>query len=348
MDSLRTCYYIENSFLKPLLEDQNVTDISYNGNDIFYMDNIHGRQKSEIKIDFTQAKDFIRQIANLTEKQFSFQNPKLDVSVGRYRINALHYSVARKDNNDALNFSIRIASSKLKITENSGFISDVLVEFFDILLKSRVSIVLGGQTGCGKTEFQKYLLYRMKPNTRVIVVDNVLELDLSNLNPSIDLNIWQSNEEKSDISMQALIKNALRSNPDWLIAAEARGEEMVDVLNSALTGHPIITTIHALNCDSMPMRMTRMVMMGDKKADYEDIFQDISYNLRFYVYLKRKINSEGNVVRYISEISYLDGKEMKPIYKGGKEEKYWRFTRQIEEFLDIEDCSQTFKERFLN
>ena len=38
----RLVNYIEESFLKPLLEIDTITDISYNGVSIFYMDNILG------------------------------------------------------------------------------------------------------------------------------------------------------------------------------------------------------------------------------------------------------------------------------------------------------------------
>ena len=39
MDVDRLVDYLENSFLKDLLKKESVTDISYNGQDIFYVDN---------------------------------------------------------------------------------------------------------------------------------------------------------------------------------------------------------------------------------------------------------------------------------------------------------------------
>ena len=135
MNSMKLINFIENSFVKSLVLNPNVSDISYNGDSIFYLDNEYGRRKSDIQISFDIAKDFVRQIANLSEKQFSFQSPQLDVSFGRYRFNALHQSIAKRSNEDVINFSIRIGSTKLKITENSGFLPHVLVEFLDILIK---------------------------------------------------------------------------------------------------------------------------------------------------------------------------------------------------------------------
>ena len=64
--------FIENSFLYELIKDEDITDISFNGYSLYYLHNFKGRKESKIKISNTDAKDFIRQIANLTEKQFSF------------------------------------------------------------------------------------------------------------------------------------------------------------------------------------------------------------------------------------------------------------------------------------
>lgn len=76
--------YIENSFLSPLLVDKDITDISYNGVSFFYVHNEKGRLKADIKVSNDVVMDFIRQIANFSEKQFSYTVPMLDVSIGKY------------------------------------------------------------------------------------------------------------------------------------------------------------------------------------------------------------------------------------------------------------------------
>ena len=347
MDVLKAVNYLEESFLKDLLTNPKVTDISYNGEDIFYVDNDFGRLKSEIAIERSVAKDFVRQIANLSEKQFSFQSPKLDVSLGRYRFNALHQSICRKNNEESVSFSIRIASSSLKFNESDS-LSKELKGLLKVLIDSNVSIVIGGQTGSGKTELQKYLISLMKENTRTIVIDNILELDQFKTTQCVDLNIWQVDEKREDASIENLVRNALRSNPDWLIVAESRGKEMLDVLNSSLTGHPIITTLHAFDVNTMPNRMVRMVMMNEQKMLFKDIYNDISYHMRFYIYLKRKYLNDGFVSRYISSICYLNTHGMEEIYSSdGTEKKYSLLSKEAMKMLDLSKASDSFKATFI-
>ena len=347
MDVIKAINYLEESFLKDLLINPKVTDISYNGEDVFYVDNDFGRLKSDICIERQVAKDFVRQIANLSEKQFSFQSPKLDVSIGRYRINALHQSICRKNNEESVCFAIRIASSSLKFNEKDS-LSDEAKELLQVLINSNVSIVIGGQTGSGKTELQKYLISLMKENTRTIVIDNILELDQFKTEQCLDLNIWQVDEKREEASIENLVRNALRSNPDWLIVAESRGKEMLDVLNSSLTGHPIITTLHAFDIYSMPHRMVRMVMMNEQKMNFEDVYNDISYHMRFFIYLKRKYLNDGYVSRYISSISYLNNHNMEIIYDSdGNLKEYKALSKEAVKMLDLSNVSDLFKATFM-
>ena len=348
MDVKKLIEYMESSFLRELVLLESVTDISYNGESIYYIDNRFGRLKWSTEVEPQLVKDFIRQIANLSEKQFSFQSPELDVSFGKYRLSALHQSICRKNNVECVCFSIRISSSKVRIEENERFFPKEVIDLLDVLINSNVSIVIGGLTGSGKTELQKYLLMKMPENTRTIVIDNILELDQLKIDRNLDLNIWQVDDNRSKTSVQSLVRTALRSNPDWLIVAESRGKEMLEVLNSSLTGHPIITTIHALDIESMPYRMVRMVMMNEQKMDFNDVYQDIAYHLRFYIYMKRKYLNNGAVLRYISSIAYLNGKDMEEIYgSDGENKKYKSLSAKALTLLNISHASDLFKKTYL-
>ena len=306
MDSEKIVNYIESSFLQELLKDENITDISYNGSSIYYLHNLEGRKLSKIQISSGDAKDFIRQVANITEKQFSYQSPIVDVTAGKYRLNAVHNSIGRYKEDQSITFSLRIASNKPRITDESDFLTKELISLIKALTHSKIPIVIGGITGSGKTEFQKYLFTKMEPATRLIVIDNVLELSQTDNTDILDMNIWQADDKNISSSINMLVKNALRSNPDWLIIAESRGGEMLEILNSVMTGHPVITTIHSQSAEAMPNRIARMVMMNDRRSDYQEVLQDVYDNFPVHIYLKRTINKSNHVQRYIDSVAVFD------------------------------------------
>ena len=312
----RLLSFIETSFLKPLLDVDTITDITYNGVSIFYMDNNLGRRKSNIVITSDKAIDFIRQIANLAERQFSFTSPTLDISIARYRINAQHSSIVRVGDEKSISFAIRIASKEIRIRNDDNFLDDKSREILFDAISNKKSIVIAGPTGSGKTELQKYLISNLEDYSRVIIIDNVQELDYVRFNPNLDVTSWQISPSIPQGNAQELIRNALRNNPDWIVVAESRGKEMSDVLNAVMSGHPIITTLHARSAEMIPHRMLRLVQMNNHEDKAEDILTDIYEHIDYYVYLERKISKDKKVVRYVDSVASIDeNHQLKTIYK---------------------------------
>jgi len=311
----KTISYIETSFLSVLFSDKNITDISYNGVSFFYVHNEKGRLKADISVSNEEVMNFIRQIANYSEKQFSYTVPLLDVSIGKYRINAVHSSIVRVENEKACSFAIRIGSKETRIKYDSDFLSKEGEQILIDCLNKGESIVIAGPTGSGKTELQKYLLSKVRKYSRVIVIDNIQELENLRQYEDLDLTSWQVSPNNNNASVQELIKNALRSNPDWLVVAESRGKEMNDALNSVMTGHPIITTIHAKSLEAIPKRICRMVMQADTTQKYDDIYEDVFDHIKYYVFLNRIYDKE-KVERFVDSIGELqkDG-SMKVLYR---------------------------------
>ena len=115
-----------------------------------------------------------------------------------------------------------------------------------------------------------------------------------------------------------------------------------------MTGHPIITTFHAFDIEGMPKRMARMVMMNEQKQDYETVLKDIYYNFRFYVYLKREIQGDGKVLRFISEVAEIDEKGIKNTFYSFKKghKRIGKIRESSLERLNYED-NQFFFDTFV-
>ena len=310
---------IESSFLAPLLSFPNVTDVSYNGEAIFYEDAERGRQKADLTVSNEEVGAFLRQIANFSEKQFSYMSPILDVSFSRYRLNATYQSLTRVRDAKAYSFALRLEREGSVLRDDDDlFWGKARIPLLEAL-ERRESIVIAGETGAGKTELQKYLLLHLPKATRVIVIYNVEELELSR-SPDLDLTSWQVDERLPSADFPHLIRNALRNNPDYLLVAESRGAEMLDALNAVMSGHPIITTLHAKDIHSIPTRMARMVLMGPERLLLEDVLADIYHHFSWMVFLSKRF-VDGRVIRRIEQLGYADEKtgRIEIVYQAGKE-----------------------------
>ena len=69
MDVKKLIEYMESSFLRELVLLESVTDISYNGESIYYIDNRFGRLKWSTEVEPQLVKDFIRQTDSIFSKE---------------------------------------------------------------------------------------------------------------------------------------------------------------------------------------------------------------------------------------------------------------------------------------
>ncbi len=92
-----------------------------------------------------------------------------------------------------------------------------------------------GGTGAGKTTLLRAILNEVS-GERIITLEENFELALTG--NAVALKTRESNHEGvGEITLSSLLRNALRMRPDRIVIGEARGEELVLLLQSLNTGH---------------------------------------------------------------------------------------------------------------
>lgn len=298
-----------------LLEEEGVTDISFNGSAVYYYSSAKGRMYFG-PYHAGEALHLIRTIANLTNQLFTYQNPILDVVFDKYRLSAVHPLIGRSEDNTVTTFAIRIASDDKDLLIKKGVIDKTKASIIKSLVNRGQSILIAGQTSVGKTELQKYVIGTLRDNSRVLIIDQGTELAvLKKLYPRLDITLWNYDDKNADTSLESLIKAALRFNPDYLVIAEARGKEILDIYNAALSGHPSILTLHSESEKLVYQRL--LSMMGFKQGLLEKQVKEAFPSI---IYLSKK-EVEGGIKRKIKAITYYDENNEKEIYLYSDEEE---------------------------
>ena len=116
----------------------------------------------------------------------------------------------------------------------------------ELVLQKRGLIILAGATGTGKsTTLASMLEYRNQRMTgHILTIEDPLEFLFSNKKSIVN----QREVGRDTHSLQVGLKNALRQAPDCILIGEIRDREtMTAALSYALSGHLVLSTLHANN-----------------------------------------------------------------------------------------------------
>ena len=137
---------------------------------------------------------------------------------------------------------------------SSGFGTKEEIEFLQMCLNHGISMLIAGSTGSGKTTLMNVLLETVPPNDRIYTIESgARELDLvrkDSVSGRIKNNVIHtkakpSNAENSNITQEKLVVYSLRFDPKIICVGEIRDSEAYNAVESILTGHTGIATVHS-------------------------------------------------------------------------------------------------------
>ncbi|MDF2558071.1 MAG: type secretion system protein [Bacillales bacterium] len=311
---------LKDSFLNEFLSDNGITDISFNGSSLNLQHNLKGRFRAGMQPDAKDVFQLIKRIADIQGKDFTPTNPILDTELSYIRVNAIHDSISEK----GISFSIRLSPPRLALKDPSDVSTEEVSQLLKVLIEAKTNIIISGSTGSGKTELQKTLVGFIPNHQKITLIEDTRDSHLKTLYPEKDINSWKTLKEyhrENTITEYELIKAGLRNNPDWILVSETRGLEAYEMLESALTGHSILTTIHSNSAEQIPSRLIRMICRGYKLNELL-LGKDIVSALRFGIHMQTVFTEQG-IKRFIKEIvEFVDfndkGALAIPIYQSSR------------------------------
>ncbi len=183
----------------------------------------------------------------------------------------------------------------INLGELSYSIAARLWLYVDGLRVRPANILIGGMPATGKTTLLNAMLSFFRPETRLVVIEETYELNTETQENTVRL------ETNPEITLEELVKNALRMRPDTIIIGEVRGREAKDMLTAMNIGKIVMGTIHASNARDVIQRLQHTPMNVD---------QDIIPLIDAIVMLS-EINNKMRFTRKVSQISEISGIETK-------------------------------------
>ena len=285
---------------KPLLDDDDITDISYcNHGQIWVRSLTDGSKRVEIEgLNDAFVEKIAFQCSNVMGTTFNNAKPFLDAESTELRLNFVHESIAT----NGIAAVIRKTPAKIRLNKEKLISEDYFTaNIHDILMKcveGHCNIMVSGETGSGKTEFVKYLASHTKENEKIITIEDTLELHLDKIFPHRDIVAMKTNNVAS---YSDVLVTCMRQNPKWILLSEVRSAEAVTaVRNSISSGHNILSTIHADKASSIPYRMYSLL---ESDIDVDQFLNTIYRYIQLGVHIKAYYSKEyGKFHREVDEV----------------------------------------------
>ncbi|MFN2120005.1 MAG: CpaF family protein, partial [Anaerolineales bacterium] len=187
-----------------------------------------------------------------------------------------------------------------------GSITQEALQFMKACVEARMNIVISGGTGSGKTTFLNIISAFIPNDERIVTIENAAELQLRQEHV-VTLESRPPNiEGRGEVTIRALVINALRMRPDRIIVGEIRDEAALDMLQAMNTGHDgSMTTLHSNGPRDSLARLETMVLMAGMELPSRAVREQVASAINVVVHQERMRDGSRKIVS-ISEISGME------------------------------------------
>lgn len=288
--------------LEPLLRAPEVTDVLVNGPNEVWIDTGEGLSRTGLRFpDEATLRRLAQRLTAAAGRRLDDAAPYADARLpGGVRLHAVLPPVAANGTCLSLRLPRRRAFT-LEELVTAGTIPAEGVALMAALITSRSAFLISGGTGSGKTTLLSCLLSNADQAERLVLVEDSAELSPDH-DHVVRLEARPPNVEGAGgVTLNDLVRQALRMRPDRLVVGEVRGSEVVVLLNALNTGHEGgCGTLHANTAADVPARLEALGCAAGLSR--EAVHSQLAAALDIVVHLVRE---PGGGRRRIAEVCLL-------------------------------------------
>lgn len=249
--------------LTSLILDPEVTDVLVNGDQV-WVDRGHGLTRCDVTFrSVSDVRRLAQRLAAACGRRLDEGSPYVDARLpDGTRLHAVLPPVGTTGPYLSLR-TFRHRGFTVADLVSCGTFSDAGAEIVEAIVAARLSYLVSGGTGTGKTTVLATMLGLVPANERIVIVEDAAELRPDHPHV-VGLQTRTANVEGSGaVTLRDLLREALRMRPDRLVVGECRGAEVVDLLGALNTGHEGgAGTLHANTASDVPARLEALGLLS--------------------------------------------------------------------------------------
>jgi pilus assembly protein CpaF len=207
----------------------------------------------------------------------------------------------------------------------NGTLAAPLAEMLARCVRARASVLVSGGTGSGKTTTLGALSAAIPDGERIVTIEDAAELRLRQRHV-VRLESRPANVEgRGEVTIRALVRNALRMRPDRIVVGEVRGPEALDMLQALNTGHEgSLTTVHANSPEDALRRVETLALMAGVGLPHVAVREQVASALQLVVHQARAPSGERRVESVAEVVRVAGGAGIRELYRLRGERPWWR------------------------
>lgn len=292
--------------IESLMVDPEVTDILVNGPDRVLVERKGVLETTNIRFaDANHLMQFIHRLVGRAGRRIDESSPIVDARLpDGSRFNAVIPPLALCGPTVSIR---RFGNRRLQMEDmiQFGSVAPAIADFLILAIRGRMNMIVSGGTGAGKTTLLNCVSRFIPDNQRVVTIEETAELSLQQTDVIALETRLPNLEGKGAVTQRDLLRNALRMRPDRIIVGEARGGEVLDMLQAMNTGHDgSMSTIHANDTRETLDRLELMIALSGVDLPSRISRQYIANAIDIVVHVTRLHTGERRISR-VSEVSGL-------------------------------------------
>ncbi|WP_432833060.1 CpaF family protein [Dactylosporangium sp. CA-092794] len=302
--------------LQPLLDDPSITNIFINGGTV-WVKRADGTKTRMPAVTATADEliDLIRDIAaraGADERRFDRGVPR--VSVRLPDGSRLFATMLSREPSVSIRRHTLLHASLDEMALKYGAMDHGLLALLTAMVLARRNVIICGGTDTGKTTFLRAMAKAIPPDERLITIEDTDELALDEDPDHPDCVALQAREPNVEgeggIDLAELVRWALRMSPDRVILGEARGGEVVPLLNCMSQGNDgSLATIHTSSSKQAFTRLMTYAAQSAERLPFESTAPLVGGAVHFVVHLAWSTDGV-RVVSSIREVLHAEGAEV--------------------------------------
>ncbi len=207
----------------------------------------------------------------------------------------------------------------------TGTFDRALLRFLAAGVAARCNILVSGGTGSGKTTTLNALSALIPSGERIVTVEDAAELRLQQ-DHVVRLEARPASlEGRGEVTIRALVRNALRMRPDRIVVGEVRGPEALDMLAAMGTGHDgSMSTVHAGSPEEALRRVQTLALMAGVGLPHDAVRDLVASAIDLVVHQARGRDGRRVVVGVSEVVRAAGGAATRAVYVRRADGARWR------------------------